>query len=75
MFKTTKERIQYLNSKLRVLETHFFVVGDKEEIHYSEEWEEDFEQAVFTLTEADAVEETQMQVDSRYMLGEDYDAL
>lgn len=132
-----QERIQYLNSKLRVLETHFvaskgvgdrtiatprkdefhivavdiflkyhqhlflfanpnnlesaaeapdhlrqnyvigfvFVVGDKEEIHYSEEWEENFEQVVFTLTEADAVEETQMQVDHRYMLGEDYDAL
>lgn len=124
-----EERIQYLNTKLRVLETHFvassgtggreiatprkdefhvvavdiflkyrehlflfanpqnlesasahpehlqqnyvigfvFVENGNETLHYSEDWCEDFESVVATLDISDAVEETQMQVDYRYM--------
>jgi len=127
-----EERIEYLNSKIRVLETHFvastgvaeraiatprkdefhvvavdiflkyhkhtflfanprnlessaqnanhlcqnyimgfvFVVNNQEEIHISDEWEQDFMAVYQTLSEDDAVSSSEMQVDHRYKRGD-----
>ncbi|GIV09515.1 MAG: hypothetical protein KatS3mg019_1606 [Fimbriimonadales bacterium] len=131
-----EERIQYLNSKLRVLETHFvasagsggreiatprkdefhivavdiflkyykhyflfanprnlegaegypdhlqqnyvigfvFVENGVENLHCSEDWKPNFEDIATTLSGADAVKESEMQVDYRYMKEADNDA-
>jgi hypothetical protein len=47
-----------------------FVVNNQEEIHISDEWEQDFMAVYQTLSEDDAVSSSEMQVDHRYKRGD-----
>jgi hypothetical protein len=52
----------------------FVTVSDegKEELHLADEWEEDFSRVYETLLSSEAVSETDMQVDTRYLREEEY---